>query len=174
MSLAIRDAVEADIDPITRIYATHVVHGTSSFEVEPPSVEEMRRRLRAVTDRPLPILVADDAGEVVGYSYASPYRDRPAYRYTLEDSVYVADKQRGRGIGSSLVVELVGRCERVGCRQLIAVIGDSANGASIAAHARAGFVRVGLLTNVGWKHGRWLDVVLMQRSLGDGASTSPH
>jgi len=149
-----------------------VLHGLASFEEEPPTVEELERRYRDVTGRGLPYLVAESSG-VVGYGYCSPYRARSAYRYALEDSVYVRHDLSGRGIGKRLLEELVRRCEGLGYRQIIAVIGDSANAASIGVHAACGFLRVGTLRSVGFKFGRWVDSVYMQRPLGPGDASRP-
>jgi L-amino acid N-acyltransferase YncA len=162
----------ADLASITDIYAHHVRDGAGSFELQPPSQLEMGNRVDAIVGSGLPYLVAEVVGEIIGYAYAAPYRSRPAYRYTVEDSVYVASGCVGRGVGSALLAEIVARCECLGLRQLIAVIGDSANQSSIRLHERAGFTHAGKLASVGWKHGRWLDSVLMQRSLGAGADAA--
>ena len=172
--LLVRDAEVSDADALTAIYRHHVCHGTASFEVDPPSVAEMARRIREIVDQAgLPYLVAEVDGVVRGYAYVVAYRSRPAYRFTLEDSVYVAPGWEGRGIGSALLAELIARCEALSIRQVVAVIGDSANIASTGLHERAGFVRAGTLVDVGWKHGQWLDTVFMQRRLGLGADTPP-
>jgi len=147
------------------IYGFHVLHGLASFEEEPPSVDELNRRRADVLDRGLPYLVAEIGGLVVGYSYAAPYRSRPAYRFTVENSVYVDQNLRGQGVGYLLLSALISRCIACKCRQMIAVIGDSENTASIALHERLGFIRVGTLHAVGFKFGRWVDSVLMQRAL---------
>lgn len=169
--ITLRDATPFDIPVISTIYAEHVLHGLASFELEPPGREEMHRRFEAVKDVGLPYLVAERAGEVVGYSYATLYRPRPAYRHTLEDSVYVRTDQAGCGIGRHLLSELIARVEQGDWRQMVAIIGNSDNRASIALHERLGFRLVGVLESVGFKHGRWLDTVLMQRSLGEGDLT---
>jgi phosphinothricin acetyltransferase len=171
--VVLRPARAGDLAAITSIYAHHVRTGTASFELEPPGAHEMERRWRDVAERGLPYWVAERGGEVVGYAYASPYRPRAAYRFALEDSVYVRNDCIGTGIGRKLLDVLIAECIRCGARQLIAVIGDSANQASIRLHAAAGFARLGTLDKVGWKLGRWLDVVLMQRALSDGASSPP-
>ncbi len=171
--MQLRDAAPGDLPAIQDIYRHHVLHGLASFEEEPPSLAEMRRRYADITGRGLPYLAAADGGEVVGYGYCAPYRARSAYRYTLEDSVYIRDSHAGRGIGSALLDELIRRCEALGYRQLVAVIGDSANAASIALHARLGFVRAGTLRSTGYKFGRWVDSILMQRPLGRGDMTPP-
>ena len=164
----VRAATQADLDAIAAIYAHHVRTGTASFEIEPPDAAEMARRRAEVVDRGLPYLVAAAGAEVVGYAYAAPYRPRPAYRFTVEDSVYVSADCARQGIGAMLLQALVSASERAGARQMIAVIGDSANVASIRLHAAAGFSHVGSLASVGWKFDRWLDVVVMQRTLGPG------
>lgn len=157
------------------IYAHHVLTGIASFEIAPPDVGEMLRRRAEIVARGLPYLVASDGedGAVVGYAYAGLYRPRPAYRLTVEDSVYVAPGQGRRGIGRDLLRAVIAHCEAMGIRQMIAVIGDSGNSGSIGLHESQGFRRVGLLPSVGLKFGRWVDSVLMQRSLGDGDLTVP-
>jgi phosphinothricin acetyltransferase len=150
-----------------------VLHGLATFEEEPPSIEELARRFRDVTGRGLPYLVAEAGGVVAGFGYCAPYRLRSAYRYTLEDSIYVRHDMTGRGVGRALLEELIRRCERLGYRQIIAVIGDSANAGSIGVHAACGFLRVGVLRSAGFKFGRWVDSVFMQRPLGPGDSTRP-
>ncbi|MDX3907659.1 MAG: N-acetyltransferase family protein [Pigmentiphaga sp.] len=172
-TLAIRDATDADMSAIQAIYAFHVLHGVASFEEVPPSLEEMRTRRATVLGLGLPYLVAEQNGVILGYSYAGSYRARPAYRHTIENSVYVAEGASGRGIGVALMEALIARCEAGPWRQMVAVIGDSGNTASIALHKRMGFEMVGVLRSVGFKHGRWVDTVLMQRALGPGADTLP-
>ncbi len=169
----VRDATDADMGAITSIYAAHVLHGLASFEEIPPSVDEMKSRRAGVLQLGLPYLVAELEGRVVGYSYATFYRTRPAYRYTVEDSVYVEDGLNGRGIGTALLAELIARCERGPWRQMLAVIGDSGNTASIALHRRMGFAPAGNLLAVGFKFGRWVDSVFMQRPLSGGDSAAP-
>ena len=171
--MALRAASERDLPAIHSIYAHHVLHGLASFEEEPPSIEELARRYRDITDRGLPYLVAEYGLEVAGYGYCAPYRARSAYRYALEDSVYVRHDMTGRGVGKALLDELIVRCEALGYRQIIAVIGDSGHAASIGVHAACGFLRVGTLRSVGFKFGRWVDSVLMQRPLGPGDATRP-
>ncbi len=161
----IRDAVEADFDAITAIYGHHVLYGLASFEEEAPSREEMLSRWKKVLELGLPYIVAELDGRVAGYSYASSYRPRPAYRYTVENSVYIDDRLRGRGIGKALLVELIARCARGPWQQMLAIIGNSANTGSIALHRSCGFRMVGTLERVGFKHGQWVDTVLMQRGL---------
>ena len=168
-----RPATPDDIGEIHAIYAHHVLKGLASFEEEPPSAPELRRRYDEVTGHGLPYLVADFGGRVAGYAYCTLYRTRSAYRYSLEDSVYIRPDAQGRGIGRTLLAELVRRCEALGYRQMIAVIGDSANAASIGLHASAGFLRAGTLRSAGFKFGRWVDSVLMQRPLGAGDGTPP-
>jgi phosphinothricin acetyltransferase len=169
----LRAATPDDLGEIHAIYAYHVLKGLASFEEEPPSPAELRRRFDEVTGAGLPYLVADFGGTVAGYGYCSLYRARSAYRYTLEDSVYVRPDAQGRGVGSVLLAQLIRRCEALGYRALVAIIGDSANAASIGLHAAEGFVRVGTLRSVGFKLGRWVDSVIMQRSLGAGDSSPP-
>jgi len=169
----VRAAAQGDLAAIQAIYAHHVLRGLATFEEMPPDVEEMRRRHADVTARGLPYLVAVERSEVLGYGYCAPYRARSAYRYALEDSIYIKDGHLGKGIGTQLLTELLRICEGLGYRQVIAVIGDSANAGSIALHARLGFVRVGTLRSTGYKLGRWVDSVLMQRPLGPGDGTPP-
>jgi len=165
LNCTIRDSRDPDMVGIQAIYAFHVLHGLASFEEDPPSVEELSRRRVDILDRGLPYLIAEMDREVIGYSYAAPYRSRAAYRFTAENSVYVDHRLRGRGIGRALLCALISRCREAGCHQMVAVIGDSANTASIALHERLGFLRVGTLHAVGFKFGRWVDSVLMQRAL---------
>ncbi len=172
-SVIIRDATADDLAAIQAIYAHHVGHGLASFEEVPPDVAEIARRHGAAHSNGLPYLVADKGGAILGFAYASPFRSRSAYRYTVEDSVYVGPDALGAGIGSALLAALIERCAERGFRQMVAVIGDSANEASIGLHAKHGFVRVGLFPSVGFKFGRWVDTVRMQRPLGDGDTTPP-
>lgn len=169
--LLIRPSEERDLDAITEIYALAVRDGTASFELDPPDHREMARRRKAVAQAGLPWLAAERDGLVVGYAYAGVFRPRPAYRFCVENSVYVDARARGQRIGAWLMAELIARCEACGARQMVAVIGDSANLASIKLHARLGFRDAGRIDHVGWKFGRWLDVVFMQRALGPGAAT---
>ena len=171
--LVVRDAGGADRAAITAIYRHHVLHGLASFETEPPDCAEMSRRHGVIRGLGLPYLVAELDGVIAGYAYAGVYRARPAYRYTVEDSVYVDTAHAGYGVGSALLPALIAAAERAGCRQMIAVIGDSANRASIGLHEKFGFRRVGFLPAVGFKLGRWVDSVLMQRELGAGQSRAP-
>ncbi len=172
-SLAVRTASAADIDSVQVIYAHHVLHGLASFEIDPPTAAEMRSRFAAITGAGYPYLVATEGDAVLGYAYASAYRTRPAYRYTVEDSVYVAECAARRGIGRQLLTALIAECERRGYRQMLAVIGDSANAASIELHRGCGFTMNGTLKSVGFKFGRWVDSVIMQRALGDGDRSTP-
>jgi L-amino acid N-acyltransferase YncA len=162
----IRDAEEEDLEACRAIYALEVLEGTASFELEPPDLEELRRRHAAVLALGSVWLVAELDGEVLGYAYAGTYRPRPAYRHTLESTVYVARAARGRGLGRMLLERLIAEAAARGFRQMVAIIGDSANVASIELHRRCGFRHVGTLEAVGFKHGRWLDTVIMQYPLG--------
>jgi len=165
--LTIRPATPADLPAIQAIYAHHVLTGTGSFEETPPDLEEMTRRYQDVTGRGLPYLVAEDDNGIAGYAYAGLFRTRSAYRFTVEDSVYVAADRQGRGVGRQLLTALIDICRAAGVREILAVIGDSGNAGSIALHASQGFRLVGTLERVGLKFGRWLDVVIMQCSLAD-------
>lgn len=172
--ITIRDAGPGDLPAITAIYGHHVLHGTGTFEEEPPSEGEMAARMAKVQGQGCAWLVAEDeAGQVLGYGYFAPFRPRSAYRFTAEDSVYVRDDIRGQGVGKALVAELLARAEAMGIRQMIAVIGDSENVGSIGLHISLGFRQVGVLRAVGMKFGRWVDVVQMQRALGEGERTLP-
>jgi len=169
----VRPALPDDIPAVHAIYSHHVLQGLASFEEQPPSAAELRRRYDEVVSQKLPYLVADFGGTVAGYGYCAPYRTRSAYRYALEDSVYVHPDAQGRGVGRALLAALIRQCEALGYRQLIAVIGDSAHAASIGLHEAQGFLRVGILRSVGFKLGRWVDSVIMQRPLGSGDATRP-
>jgi L-amino acid N-acyltransferase YncA len=169
MSIAIRPATPADLPAVTRIYAHAVTAGTASFELVPPDEAEMGQRMKAVLDGGFPYFVAEIDGVIAGYAYASFYRTRPAYRFTVEDSVYVDPAIHRRGVGKALLLKLIEACTALGFRQMIAVIGDSEQAASIGVHRACGFSDAGNLRNVGWKFGRWLDTPLMQRPLGAGA-----
>jgi len=169
----IRPSRDDDIDAITLIYAHHVLHGTGTFEVDPPSVQDMRARRAEVLARGLPWLVAESDNQVSGFAYCNWFKPRPAYRFSAEDSIYLAPHANGQGLGRALLAELTTQAERAGVRKLIAVIGDSRNTGSIGVHRALGFQHVGLLASCGWKFDRWLDVVLMERSLGLGDTTSP-
>ena len=173
MSLSIRPANFADIPAITRIYDHAVQHGTASFELTPPDEAEMKRRMTALLDGGYPYIVAEIDDALAGYAYAGPYRPRPAYRFSVEDSIYVDPSAHRRGVGRVLLEHLIEECEHRGFRQMIAVIGDSAQIASIELHRALGFRMIGAVENVGYKFGRWLDSVSMQRALGAGATTKP-
>ena len=172
-AVVVRDSAEADMTAVARIYAHYVEHALATFEEIAPTREDMLARRRKALDCGAPYLVAERGGEVVGYCYASPYHARPAYRHTLEDSVYVASGLVGRGIGGALLGALIARCEGGPWRSMLAIIGDSGNAASIALHTRFGFAPVGVLRSVGYKLGRWVDTPIMQRQLGAGDSTPP-
>jgi phosphinothricin acetyltransferase len=169
----IRPATTADIAAITAIYRPAVLTGTASFELEPPDAAEMHRRFEAIVGGGYPYVVAERDDRVAGYAYASAYRPRPAYRFSVEDSIYIAPDAQRAGIGQALLAHLIAVCTRQGYRQMIAVIGDSAQHASIGLHRRNGFTLSGTIRAVGWKFDRWLDGVIMQRALGDGDTTPP-
>jgi L-amino acid N-acyltransferase YncA len=169
----IRPAAAADLPAITEIYEHAVRYGTATFELIPPDLAEMTRRFDVLKDGGFPYLVAALDGRVVGYAYAGAYRPRPAYRFTVENSVYLQPAIHRRGIGMQLLQRLIADSEQRGYRQMIAVIGDSANAGSIGVHSRCGFEMIGTHRDVGFKFGRWLDTVMMQRALGDGATTLP-
>lgn len=177
--MRIRPSTAADLPALTAIYAHHVRHGTGSFELDPPDEAEMSQRRDAVLANGLPWLVAEAAGAagapgtVLGFAYANHFRPRRAFRFCLEDSVYLAPAAQGRGLGRLLLAELMARCETQGARQMLAVIGDAANAGSIGLHAALGFEHAGVLKAAGWKFGRWLDVVMMQKALGPGAACGP-
>lgn len=172
-SIVVRDSAESDIPSIHAIYSHHVLHGLASFEEAPPDLAEIARRRAEIVGRALPHLVATRESAIVGYAYAGPFRPRSAYRYTLEDSIYVSPDAQRLGIGRHLLAELLHRSAAAGYRQVVAVIGDSANHASIGLHAAMGFAQVGCLRSVGFKFGRWVDSVLMERALGPGDTTLP-
>jgi len=169
----IRPATPADIPAITRIYAHAVEYGTASFELDAPDEAEMTRRMNELLSRDFPYLVVESNGAVAGYAYAGPYRARPAYRFTVENSVYIAPDAHRRGLGKALLEELIKASEERGFRLMIAVIGDSKQAASIGVHEATGFKHVGVFENIGYKFDRWIDTVLMQRALGPGASKPP-
>jgi L-amino acid N-acyltransferase YncA len=173
MTLIIRDSLDADLSAITAIYGHAVRTGTASFEYEPPDLAEMARRRADILGKGFPYLVAEQDGTVAGYTYANTYRARPAYRFSVEDSIYIASDRQGAGIGRQLLPALLQRCEALDLRLVIAVIGDSASLPSIRLHASCGFTHAGSLPNVGWKHGKWLDTVFMVRALGPGATAPP-
>ena len=169
----IRSSTDGDLCAITAIYQHHVLHGTGTFEITPPTEAEMASRRAEVLARGLPWLVADKDGQVAGFAYANWFKPRPAYRFSAEDSIYVADHAQGMGLGRMLLAALAVQAEAAGVRKLIAVIGDSANAGSIGVHRSAGFTHVGLIKSCGWKFDRWLDIVLMEKTLGAGDTTSP-
>jgi L-amino acid N-acyltransferase YncA len=169
----IRPATEADLPIVTEIYEHAVRYGTATFELIPPDLAEMTRRFRALADGGFPYLVAVLDGSLAGYAYAGPYRPRPAYRFTVENSIYLKPAIHRRGVGLKLMQELLRQCEQRGYRQMIAVIGDTANAGSIGVHTRCGFQMIGTHPNVGLKFGRWLDTVMMQLALGEGGGTVP-
>ena len=171
--LTLRDSTDADIAACAEIYREAVRNGTGTFELDEPDDAEMGRRRAAILAQGLPWLVAERAGQVLGYAYANQFRPRRAYRFCVEDSIYLSPAARGQGAGKLLLVELIGRCEALGIRQMLAVIGDSQNKGSIAVHTSCGFVHQGVFEAAGWKFGRWLDVVMMQRRLGTGADDAP-
>jgi phosphinothricin acetyltransferase len=173
MTVIVRPAIRADIPAITRIYAHAVEHGTASFELIAPDQAEMTRRFNELTTNGFPYLVAAVDGGVIGYAYAGPYRTRPAYRFTVENSVYVAHDSQRRGVGKALLQALIEACTGKGFRLMVAVIGDSNQAASIGLHEAADFEHVGAFKNIGYKFDRWLDTVLMQRALGPGANKPP-
>ncbi len=171
--LLIRPSTDADLSAITAIYASHVLRGTGTFELEVPDTAEMARRRADVLGKGLPWLVAERGGRIAGYAYANHFRPRRAYRFCVEDSIYLATDALRQGIGKLLLAELMARCQALGARQMLAVIGDSANAGSIGVHRALGFEDAGVLKASGWKFDRWLDVVLMQRALGAGDATPP-
>jgi phosphinothricin acetyltransferase len=172
-AIEIRPATEADLPTVTEIYEHAVRFGTATFELIPPDLAEMTRRFKTLTDGGFPYLAASVDGDVIGYAYAGPYRPRPAYRFTVENSVYLKPSIHRRGIGLQLMQRLIAESEARGYRQMIAVIGDSANAGSIGVHTRCGFEMIGTHRNVGLKFGRWLDTVMMQLALGEGGTTVP-
>ena len=172
-ALSIRDATPADAAAIAAIYGHHVLHGLGTFEEEPPETDEIASRIAAIQDAGLPYLVAVVSDRIVGFAYAGPFRPRAAYRYTVEDSIYIAPDAVGSGVGRALLREVITVCERLGKRQMIAVIGDSGNAASVGLHASLGFSHSGVGRSVGFKHGRWVDIVWMQRALNGGDASSP-
>ena len=173
VALLVRGASEADMAAVRDIYAHYVLHSLATFEETPPTLEDMLMRRRASVDLGLPYLVAEAEAKILGFAYASAYRPRPAYRFAIEDSVYVADGFGGQGIGSALLRELIAACEKGAWRQMVAVVGDSANLGSIALHRRFGFELAGTLRSVGFKHGRWVDTPILQRALGTAPEPTP-
>jgi L-amino acid N-acyltransferase YncA len=171
--MRLRPAEAGDLEAVQAIYAHHVLNGLGTFEEAPPTLAEMAERRAAVRARGLPWLVAEEGGTVLGYAYAGPFRTRAAYRYIVEDSVYVAEAARGRGAGKALLLALIEECERLGLRQMVGIIGDSGNEASLALHRACGFELMGVMPGLGWKFDRWVDVVWTQRALGPGAEAAP-
>jgi L-amino acid N-acyltransferase YncA len=173
VNFTLRPSQNDDVPEITAIYRHHVLHGVASFEEIPPEPEEIARRRGEILRRGLPYLVAERSGRILGYCYAAPYRSRSAYRYTLEDSIYIDQAEVGRGLGRALLTSLLDRCTELGYRQMVAVIGGSDTWPSLRLHAALGFSRIGVLPAVGFKFGSWVDIVLMQRALGSGARILP-
>jgi L-amino acid N-acyltransferase YncA len=171
--IRIRPSRDEDVEAIARIYAHHVLHGTGTFETEPPTAAEMAARRADVLGKGLPWLVAEVDGVIAGFAYGNWFKPRAAYRYSVEDSIYLAPGQAGKGLGRALLAEWLARCEAAGIRKVMAVIGDSANAGSIGVHTALGFEPVGTVQSCGWKFGRWLDIVIMQRSLGPADTTAP-
>ena len=171
--VVIRPSRETDLTEIAAIYGYHVLHGVASFEEVPPELDEIASRRREILAHGLPYLVAERSGRVLGYCYAGPYRTRSAYRFTVEDSIYIDQTEAGRGLGRALLAALLDRCTELGYRQMVAVIGGSDTWPSIRLHAGLGFTRAGVLRAVGFKFGRWVDIVLMQRALGLGGTSAP-
>ncbi|WP_296508880.1 GNAT family N-acetyltransferase [Rhodoferax sp.] len=169
----IRPSIESDIPAITAIYAHHVLTGTGTFETTPPTEDDMKGRRADVLSKALPYLVAEVDGKVIGFAYCNWFKPRPAYRFSAEDSIYLAPEAHGKGLGTLLLTELMAQAERCGVRKLIAVIGDSANLGSIGVHTRCGYRHAGVIEACGWKFERWLDIVLMEKSIGAGHSTPP-
>ena len=171
--MIVRPSTEADAAALAAIYGHHVLHGFGTFEEVPPTAEEMAVRRQAIVERGLPYLVAEDDGQVLGFAYAGPFRPRAAYRYTVEDSVYIAPDAMGRGVGRAVLSEVLAACEVFGVRQVVAVIGDSGNAGSIGLHTALGFTLAGVGRGFGWKHGRWVDIVWMQKALNGGDQSPP-
>lgn len=171
--LTLRPSSESDLPAITAIYAHHVTHGTGTFETTPPTLADMAGRRADVLAKGLPYLVAEEDGRVLGYAYCQWFKPRPAYRYSAEDSIYLHPDAAGRGLGKQLLAELARQAEAAGVRKLIAVIGDSGNAGSIGVHRSLGFEPVGVVRSCGWKFGRWLDIVMMDKALGDGNRSAP-
>ena len=171
--LLLRPSHDQDIQPITTIYAHHVLHGTGTFETEPPSVADMTIRRSDVLSKGLPYLVAEHDGQVVGFAYGNWFKPRPAYRYSVEDSIYLAPDRHRQGLGRALLAELLARFEAVGIRKVMAIIGDSENAGSIGLHRAVGFTQVGVVESCGWKLGAWRDIVIMQKTLGAGNTIPP-
>jgi L-amino acid N-acyltransferase YncA len=171
--LTIRPSRDEDVPAITAIYGHHVLHGTGTFETTPPTEADMAGRRADVLSRGLPYIVAEDGGQLLGFAYCQWFKPRPAYRFSAEDSIYLHPDARGRGLGKQLLAELTSRAEAAGVRKLIAVIGDSANQGSVGVHRSCGFAHVGTIASCGWKFGKWLDIVLMEKPIGEANRTSP-
>ena len=169
----IRPSLDSDLPAIASVYGHHVLNSTGTFETEPPSVQDMATRRQDVLNRQLPWLVAESGGEVVGFAYGNWFKPRAAYRFSVEDSIYLAPGHQGRGVGRALLAELLAQLEARGVRKVMSVIGDSANAGSVGLHTALGFERVGVIEACGWKFNRWLDIVLMQKNLGAGSGTAP-
>ena len=169
----IRPSRDEDITAITAIYAHHVLHGTGTFETEPPSAADMANRRADVLSKGLPYLVAEEDGEILGFAYGNWFKPRPAYRYSVEDSVYLAPGLDRKGLGRALLAELLAHCEAAGIRKVMAIIGDSANAGSVGVHRALGFTQVGIVEACGWKLGAWRDIVIMQKTLGAGGTQPP-
>ena len=169
----IRPSSDADLPAITAIYAHHVLHGTGSFETEPPSVADMTTRRADVLSKGLPYLVVEQDGKIAGFAYGNWFKPRPAYRYSVEDSIYMAPELQGKGLGRALLTELMARFESVGIRKVMAIVGDSANTGSVGIHLALGFTQVGIVDSCGWKFGAWRDIVIMQKTLGLGDTQPP-
>lgn len=171
--MIVRPVIAADTAQIQAIYAHHVLNGTGTFEEDPPSVADLQGRIEAILRRGLPYLVGEDDGQIVGFAYAGPFRLRAAYRYTAEDTIYIAPERMGQGLGKRLLGAVVDECRALGLHQLVGLIGDSGNAGSIGVHRACGFELKGVLPGLGFKHGRWLDVVWMQKALNGGAEDAP-
>ena len=171
--MIVRASTTEDATALAEIYGHHVLNGFGTFEEVPPSVQDMAARRQAIVERGLPYLVAEDAGRILGFAYAGPFRPRAAYRYTVEDSVYVAPEAIGRGVGKAMLAAVLRDCEAFGIRQVVAVIGDSQNAGSIALHSGLGFEHAGVGRSLGWKHGRWVDIVWMRKALNGGDTSAP-
>ena len=170
----IRPSSDADLPAITAIYAHHVLHGTGSFETEPPSVADMTARRADVLSKGLPYLVVEQDGKIAGFAYGNWFKPRPAYRYSVEDSIYMAPELQGKGLGRALLAELMARFEAAGIRKVMAIVGDSANTGSVGIHLALGFTQVGIVDSCGWKFGAWRDIVIMQKTLGLGDTQPPN
>ena len=171
--LLIRPSRDSDMAALTAVYAHHVLHGTGTFETEPPGVPEMSARRADVLSKGLPYLVAELDGELAGFAYGNWFKPRPAYRYSVEDSIYLAPGLQRQGVGRALLAELLARFEAVGIRKVMAIVGDSANAGSVGLHLALGFAQVGVIEDCGWKFGAWRDIVILQKTLGEGSATPP-